>query len=106
MWLSNCQVQKYNYKKMYQHPVFFLTNATHNLVYLKVRIKAKSTLMMEIITLLSWCQRQISNLCSSSKIFEKLILKGILEIQDENIIDLTGPNQHGLQKGIALQVFL
>ena len=41
--------------------------------------------------------RPIANLCSSSKIFEKLILKRILEIQDVNKCDLTGNNQHGFK---------
>ena len=42
--------------------------------------------------------RPISNLCSSSKIFEKLILKRILEIQVEDGVDLTGTSQHGFKK--------
>ena len=42
--------------------------------------------------------RPISNLCSSSKIFEKLILKRILDLQKENNIDLTGKSQHGFKK--------
>jgi hypothetical protein len=41
--------------------------------------------------------RPISNLCSTSKIFEKLILKRILEIQEESKIDLTGVEQHGFK---------
>jgi hypothetical protein len=43
--------------------------------------------------------RPIANLCSTSKIFEKLILKRILEIQDINNCDITGINQHGFKKG-------
>ena len=43
--------------------------------------------------------RPIANLCSSSKIFEKLLLKGILDIQAENDCDLTSSNQHGFKKG-------
>ena len=39
--------------------------------------------------------RPISNLCSSSKKFEKLILKRILEIQREQDVDRTGSSQHG-----------
>ena len=35
---------------------------------------------------------------SSSKIFEKLILKRILEIQEEENIDITGSGQHGFKK--------
>ena len=42
--------------------------------------------------------RPIANLCSSSKVFEKLILKRILDIQEEAKIDLTGVNQHGFKK--------
>ena len=42
--------------------------------------------------------RPIANLCASSKIFEKLILKRILEIQDEGGIDLTGSKQHGFKR--------
>ena len=38
--------------------------------------------------------RPISNLCSSSKIFEKLIL----EIQDDQNVDITGKSQHGFKK--------
>ncbi len=40
----------------------------------------------------------IANLCSTSKIFEKLILKRILEIQDQNDTDITRVGQHGLKK--------
>ena len=42
--------------------------------------------------------RPISNLCSSSKIFEKLILKRILEIQKASDVDLTNASQHGFKK--------
>ena len=42
--------------------------------------------------------RPIANLCSTSKIFEKLILKRIIEIQDENNTDLTRQGQHGFKK--------
>jgi hypothetical protein len=42
--------------------------------------------------------RPIANLCSSSKIFEKLILKCILEIEASNKVDLTGSNQHGFKR--------
>jgi hypothetical protein len=42
--------------------------------------------------------RPIANLCSSSKIFEKLILKRINEIQTENETDITGENQHGFKQ--------
>jgi hypothetical protein len=43
--------------------------------------------------------RPIANLCSSSKIFEKLILKCILEIEVLNKVDHTGSNQHGFKRG-------
>ena len=43
--------------------------------------------------------RPIANLCSTSKIFEKLILKQILKLQDQCGVDLTGVNQHGFKKG-------
>ena len=42
--------------------------------------------------------RPIANLCSTSKIFEKLILKRMLQIQDENNVDFTGTNQHGFKR--------
>jgi hypothetical protein len=38
--------------------------------------------------------RPIANLCATSKSFEKLILKHILNIQNENKCDLIGVNQH------------
>ena len=34
--------------------------------------------------------RPIANLCSMSKIFEKLIMQRIIEIEDLNQVDLTG----------------
>ena len=43
--------------------------------------------------------RPVSNLCSASKIFEKLILKRIMTIQEECSVDLTGTNQHGFKRG-------
>ena len=42
--------------------------------------------------------RPIANLCSTSKVFEKLILKRIMEIQTTHEVDLTGKNQHGFKK--------
>ena len=42
--------------------------------------------------------RPISNLCSSSKIFEKLILARIQKLELLNNIDITGENQHGFKK--------
>ena len=41
--------------------------------------------------------RPISNLCSTSKVFEKLILKRILSIQESNKVDFTGTEQHGFK---------
>ena len=53
--------------------------------------------------------RPIANLCSISKLFERLILKGIQTIEIENNIDLTGKQQHGFKKSkststLALQL--
>ena len=42
--------------------------------------------------------RPISNLCSGSKVFEKLILKQIQYLENRNQIDLTGKQQHGFKK--------
>ena len=42
--------------------------------------------------------RPIANLCSASKIFEKLILKRITEIAEENNVDITNTRQHGYKK--------
>ena len=42
--------------------------------------------------------RPIANLCSASKIFEKLILRRINEIQDENQEDITRNGQHGFKR--------
>ena len=42
--------------------------------------------------------RPISNLCSSSKVFEKLIMKRINNIQASQKVDLTGNAQHGFKK--------
>ena len=41
--------------------------------------------------------RPISNLCSTSKVFEKLILKRILSIQESSKVDFTGIQQHGFK---------
>ena len=38
-------------------------------------------------------------MCSSSKIFEKLILQRIQDIEDERSVDLTNENQHGFKRG-------
>ena len=43
--------------------------------------------------------RPIANLCSTTKIFEKLILQRILQIEKDNNVDITGPQQHGFKKG-------
>ena len=42
--------------------------------------------------------RPISNLCAASKIFEKLILNRLVEIQAEQDVDITGSEQHGFKK--------
>ena len=42
--------------------------------------------------------RPVANLCSFSKIFEKLILKRIYELEIVNGIKLAGKQQHGFQK--------
>ena len=42
--------------------------------------------------------RPISNLSSISKVFEKLILKRIIDLQNSNNVDLTGDQQHGFKK--------
>ena len=42
--------------------------------------------------------RPIANLCSSTKIFEKLILKRLLELNTLHNIDLTGKHQHGFKR--------
>jgi exonuclease III len=42
--------------------------------------------------------RPIANLCSTSKIFEKLILKRIQAIEIFHKVDLTGKQQHGFKK--------
>ena len=42
--------------------------------------------------------RPISNLCAASKVFEKLILKHLMQIEEENNINLTGKQQHGFKK--------
>ena len=42
--------------------------------------------------------RPIANLCSTSKIFEKLILKQIHYLEAKNKLDLTGKQQHGLKE--------
>jgi len=43
--------------------------------------------------------RPISNLCSASKIFERMMLNRLTDIEDKNAIDLTGLAQHGFKKG-------
>ena len=42
--------------------------------------------------------RPIANLCSASKVFEKLILKQIHYLESKNKLDLTGKQQHGFKK--------
>ena len=57
--------------------------------------------------------RPISNLCSTSKIYEKLILLRLTQIENENNCSLTGSSQHGFKKahstctlGLTLQSVL
>ena len=45
--------------------------------------------------------RPIANLCSTSKIFEKLILKRIIEIQDQSSVDITRKGQHGFKRNMS-----
>jgi hypothetical protein len=42
--------------------------------------------------------RPIANLCSISKVFEKLILRQINYLETTNALDLTGKQQHGFKK--------
>ena len=42
--------------------------------------------------------KPIANLCSTSKIFEKLILKQIHYLESVNKLDLTGKQQHGFKR--------
>ena len=42
--------------------------------------------------------RPIANLCSTSKVFEKLILKQIHYLETTNKLDLTGKQQHGFKR--------
>ena len=42
--------------------------------------------------------RPIANLCSASKILERLILKQIHYLESKNNLDLTGKQQHGFKK--------
>ena len=42
--------------------------------------------------------RPIANLCSASKVFEKLILKQIHYLESKNKLDLTGKQQHGFKR--------
>ena len=53
--------------------------------------------------------RPIANLCSTSKIFERLILRRIQSIELQNNVDITGKQQHGFKKckstaTLALQI--
>ena len=54
--------------------------------------------------------RPVANLCSGSKVFERLILQRINGIESENEVDLTNESQHGFKKlkstttaGLAIQ---
>ena len=50
--------------------------------------------------------RPIANLCSTSKIFEKLILRQIQYLESTNKLDLTGKQQHGFKKLYSLMQIL
>ena len=57
--------------------------------------------------------RPISNLCSASKIFEKLILLRLQKLEELNKIDLSGKSQHGFKRkhstttaGLTIQTIL
>ena len=43
--------------------------------------------------------RPVANLCCTSKIFERLILNRIAQIESLNNVDITGNQQHGFKKG-------
>ena len=43
--------------------------------------------------------RPVANLCAASKIYERLILQRIQDLEDEKGMDLTGINQHGFKRG-------
>ena len=43
--------------------------------------------------------RPVANLCSASKIFERLILQRIQELQDDQEVDITNEGQHGFKRG-------
>lgn len=54
--------------------------------------------------------RPIANLCSIAKIFEKCVLRRMLDIAKDSQMDLTGEEQHGFKKnrstvtaGLSLQ---
>ena len=40
--------------------------------------------------------RPVANLCCASKIFERLILNRIAQIEELNNVDITGNQQHGV----------
>ena len=42
--------------------------------------------------------RPIANLCSASKVFEKLILNQIQYLENKNKLDLTGKQKHGFKR--------
>ena len=50
--------------------------------------------------------RPIANLCRAWKIFEKLILKQINYLESTNKLDLTGKQQHGLEKNKSMIINL
>ena len=42
--------------------------------------------------------RPVANLCAATKIYERLIVLRITEIEQEEDVDLIGNNQHGFKK--------
>ena len=45
--------------------------------------------------------KPVANLCSASKIFERLILKQINYLESKNALDLTDKQQHGFKKSTS-----
>ena len=46
--------------------------------------------------------RPVANLCSVTKVFERMILNRISQLEFLNKVDLTGKDQHGLVGNVAL----
>ena len=47
--------------------------------------------------------RPISNLCSITKVYERLLLHRFEEIQEKERVDLTGSSQHGFKKNFSTE---